>query len=111
MKMPEPTMPPMTIIVASNMFRRRGGVSVAKGARIYQKSTIDSRKLKESRPAALRAFVFVFDSSADILVCDEIETSSRSLWRAIGTDHQRAGIGEAVRRSAAVSQHFVHSFG
>jgi len=34
--MPEPTMPPMTIIVASNVFRLRGGVGVAKGARIAE---------------------------------------------------------------------------
>ena len=38
MKMPEPTMPPMTIMVASNVFRLRGGVGVVKGARISELS-------------------------------------------------------------------------
>ena len=45
--MPEPTMPPMTIMVASNVFRLRGGVGVAKGVRIYQKAMVHSRKLKD----------------------------------------------------------------
>jgi hypothetical protein len=39
----------MTIMVASKVFRLRGGVGVAKGARIYQKSAVHSRKLKEGR--------------------------------------------------------------
>ena len=63
MKMPEPTMPPMTIMVASKVLRLRGGVVVAKGARIYQKSIVHSRKLKGMRYAQnFASLAFVFDS-------------------------------------------------
>jgi hypothetical protein len=41
-------MPPMTIMVASKVLRLRGGVVVAKGARIYQKLIVHSRKLKRN---------------------------------------------------------------
>src|SRR6202000_3468613 len=44
MKMPEPTMPPMTIMVASKVFRLRGGVGVAKGARIAEDAAPEGSK-------------------------------------------------------------------
>ena len=102
-------MPPMTIMVASNVLRLRGGVGVAKGARIaegagFRQFDLADRKVILVLSCSMAQLNLV--RRAGGLTGLLLENGER-----VGTDDQRAGIGEAVWRGAAVSQYFVHGFG
>ncbi|MBV8514018.1 MAG: hypothetical protein JO260_01840 [Acidobacteria bacterium] len=83
---------------------------MAKGARI---SEVDSSQSKVERSAGLQASERSFSRLIRRLLfwfATKTKQAVEVLWRELGTDHQRAGFGETVRRNAAFSEYFIHGF-